>query len=81
MDDLKGFLRQAGQEFLNAAGDAAMGAAKEVVGSVINEIFIKKEADTKRVLPSIKNMRVVSSTQGLSFDLSAIYRAKQTYIH
>ncbi|BFG05415.1 calpain-A [Drosophila madeirensis] len=62
MDDLKGFLRQAGQEFLNAAGDAAMGAAKEVVGSVINEIFIKKEADTKRVLPSIKNMRVLGET-------------------
>ncbi|EDV35707.1 uncharacterized protein Dana_GF12340, isoform B [Drosophila ananassae] len=59
MDDLKGFLRQAGQEFLNAAGEAAMGAAKDVVGSVINEIFIKKEADTKRVLPSIKNMRVL----------------------
>nr|NP_001286613.1 Calpain-A, isoform D [Drosophila melanogaster]AHN56408.1 Calpain-A, isoform D [Drosophila melanogaster] len=58
MDDLRGFLRQAGQEFLNAAGEAAMGAAKDVVGSVINEIFIKKEADTKRVLPSIKNMRV-----------------------
>lgn len=53
-------MRQAGQEFLNAAGEAAMGAAKDVVGSVINEIFIKKEADTKRVLPSIKNMRVVS---------------------
>ncbi|XP_002138194.2 calpain-A [Drosophila pseudoobscura] len=62
MDDLKGFLRQAGQEFLNAAGDAAMGAAKDVVGSVINEIFIKKEADTKRVLPSIKNMRVLGET-------------------
>ncbi|ALC42605.1 CalpA [Drosophila busckii] len=59
MDELKGFLRQAGQEFLNAAGEAAMGAAKDVVGSVINEIFIKKEADTKRVLPSIKNMRVL----------------------
>ncbi|XP_030387750.1 calpain-A isoform X3 [Scaptodrosophila lebanonensis] len=59
MDDLKGFLRQAGQEFLNAAGQAAMGAAKDVVGSVINEIFVKKEADTKRILPSIKNMRVL----------------------
>ncbi|KAM8712565.1 hypothetical protein ACLKA7_012977 [Drosophila subpalustris] len=59
MDELKGFLRSAGQEFLNAAGEAAMGAAKDVVGSVINEIFIKKEADTKRILPSIKNMRVL----------------------
>lgn len=60
MDELKGFFKQAGQEFLNAAGQAAMGAAKEVVGSVINEIFVKKEAETKRILPSIKNMRVVS---------------------
>ncbi|XP_054736946.1 calpain-A [Anastrepha obliqua] len=59
MDELTSFFKQAGKEFLNAAGDAAMGAAKEVVGSVINEIFIKKEADTKRVLPSIKNMRVL----------------------
>ncbi|XP_039954339.1 calpain-A isoform X2 [Bactrocera tryoni] len=61
MDELTSFLKQAGKEFLNVAGDAAVGAAKEVVGSVINEIFIKKEADTKRVLPSIKNMRVTSN--------------------
>lgn len=60
MDEIKGFFRQAGKEFLNAAGDAAMGAAKDVMGSVINEIFIKKEAETKRILPSIKNMKVVS---------------------
>ncbi|KAH8398927.1 hypothetical protein KR222_005072 [Zaprionus bogoriensis] len=59
MDELKGFLRQAGQEFLNAAGEAALGAAKDVVGSVINEVFIKKEANNKRILPSIKNMRVL----------------------
>ncbi|XP_046809455.1 calpain-A isoform X2 [Lucilia cuprina] len=59
MDEIKGFFRQAGKEFINAAGDAAMGAAKEVMGSVINEIFIKKEAETKRILPSIKNMKVL----------------------
>ena len=63
MDEIKGFFRQAGKEFLNAAGEAAMGAAKDVMGSVINEIFIKKEAETKRILPSIKNMRVVSFKQ------------------
>ncbi|EDW01887.1 GH20200 [Drosophila grimshawi] len=62
MDELKGFFRQAGQEFLNAAGQAAMGAAKDVVGSVINEIFVKKESETKRILPSIKNMRVLGET-------------------
>lgn len=61
MDGLKGFLASAGREFLQVAGDAAMGAAKDVMGSVINEIFIKKESETKRVLPSIKNMRVVRS--------------------
>lgn len=66
MDEFTNFLKQAGKEFLNVAGDAAVGAAKEVVGSVINEIFIKKESDTKRVLPSIKNMRVVSITSRIS---------------
>lgn len=60
MDVLKGFLKQTGQEFLNEAGRALQDAAKDVVGNVINEIFIKKEAETKRFLPSIKNMRVVS---------------------
>uniref|UniRef100_A0A1A9WAE2 Calpain catalytic domain-containing protein n=1 Tax=Glossina brevipalpis TaxID=37001 RepID=A0A1A9WAE2_9MUSC len=59
MDEIKGFFAKAGKEFMNAAGEAAMGAAKEIVGSVINEVFIKKEAETKRVLPSIKNMRVL----------------------
>lgn len=60
MDALKGFLKQTGQEFLDAAGTAFTDAAKDVVGNVINEMFIKKEAETKRFLPSIKNMRVVS---------------------
>ncbi|KAL9917192.1 calpain A isoform 1-T2 [Glossina fuscipes fuscipes] len=59
MDEIKGFFAKAGKEFMNAAGEAAMGAAKDIVGSVINEVFIKKEAETKRVLPSIKNMRVL----------------------
>lgn len=76
MDELKGFLKQAGQEFLNAAGEAAMGAAKDVVGSVINEIFIKKEADTKRVLPSIKNMRVVSDQKEIPIIIITILKGK-----
>jgi calpain, invertebrate len=37
-----------------------MGAAKEFIGQAINEMFIKKEATTKRVLPSIANMKIVS---------------------
>lgn len=79
MDELTNFLKQAGKEFLNVAGDAAVGAAKEVVGSVINEIFIKKEADTKRVLPSIKNMRVVSITSRIS--LHFFYKTKFYLFH
>ncbi|KAL5286412.1 CAPN1 family protein [Megaselia abdita] len=59
MDALKGFLKQTGQEFLNEAGKAFTDAAKDVVGNVINEMFVKKEAETKRFLPSIKNMRVL----------------------
>ncbi|XP_061391842.1 calpain-A isoform X3 [Musca vetustissima] len=78
MDEIKGFFKQAGKEFLNAAGDAAMGAAKEVMGSVINEIFIKKEAETKRILPSIKNMRVVSKrTQLLGETAAYSHRPRQ----
>lgn len=37
-----------------------MGAAKEYIGQAINEMFIKKEAPSKRVLPSIQNMKIVS---------------------
>lgn len=37
-----------------------MGAAKEFIGQAINEMFIKKEAPNKRVLPSISNMKIVS---------------------
>ncbi|XP_075165551.1 calpain A isoform X3 [Haematobia irritans] len=78
MDEIKGFFRQAGKEFLNAAGDAAVGAAKEVLGTAINEIFIKKEAETKRILPSIKNMRVVSQrTQLLGETAGPSHRPRQ----
>lgn len=37
-----------------------MGAAKDFIGNAIQEIFVKKETDHKRMLPSIKNMKVVS---------------------
>lgn len=60
MDELKGFLRETGKEFLNTAGGAFANAAKDVIGQAINEIFVKKEAETKRVLPSIRHMKVVS---------------------
>lgn len=50
-----------GKEFMNAAGDALVGAAKEYLGNAIQEIFVKKEAETRRTLPNIQHMRVVSS--------------------
>lgn len=50
-----------GKEFMNAAGDALAGAAKEYLGNAIQEIFVRKEADTKRTLSNIQHMRVVSS--------------------
>lgn len=37
-----------------------MGAAKEYLGSIVNEMFVKKESNVKRFLPSIKNMKIVS---------------------
>lgn len=50
-----------GKEFMNAAGDALAGAAKEYLGNAIQEIFVRKEADTKRTLSNIQHMKVVSS--------------------
>ena len=50
-----------GKELMNAAGEALAGAAKEYLGNAINEIFVKKEADTKRTLSNIQHMKVVSS--------------------
>jgi hypothetical protein len=45
---------------MNQAGEAVMGAAKEFLGNAIQEMFVKKQSDVKRILPSIKNMKVVS---------------------
>lgn len=50
-----------GKDFMNAAQDALVGAAKEYLGNAIQEIFVKKEADTKRTLTNIQHMKVVSS--------------------
>lgn len=57
---MKGGLDGIGKQLLNQAGEAAMGAAKEFLGNAIQEMFIKKHSDVKRVLPSIKNMKIVS---------------------
>lgn len=44
-----------------------VGAAKEALGNVINEVFEKKEAKTKRVLPSLRHMQVVSINHANNF--------------
>lgn len=49
-----------GKDFMSAAGDALVGAAKEYLGNAIQEIFVKKEADTRRQLANIQHMKVVS---------------------
>ncbi|KFB50194.1 hypothetical protein ZHAS_00018260 [Anopheles sinensis] len=55
----------------DAAGQAIKGAATEYIGSVINEMFVKKETDTKRFLPSIKNMKVcVAPSSDILFKLN-----------
>uniref|UniRef100_A0A1Q3FYF1 Putative calpain family cysteine protease n=1 Tax=Culex tarsalis TaxID=7177 RepID=A0A1Q3FYF1_CULTA len=59
MDELKGLLSGAGKQLFDRAGQAIGAAATEYLGSVINEIFEKKETDTKRILPSIRNMKVL----------------------
>lgn len=64
---LKGGLDNIGKELLNQAGGVIAGAAKEYLGQVINEMFIKKESNTKRILPSIKNMKIVSSADRRKF--------------
>lgn len=50
-----------GKDLMNAAGEALAGAAKEYLGNAIQEIFVKKQADTKRQLTNIQHMKVVSS--------------------
>uniref|UniRef100_A0A182K7Q0 Calpain catalytic domain-containing protein n=1 Tax=Anopheles christyi TaxID=43041 RepID=A0A182K7Q0_9DIPT len=57
----KGLLSGAGKQLFDKAGQAITSAATEYIGSVINEMFVKKETDTKRFLPSIKNMKVVKN--------------------
>lgn len=57
---MKGGLDQIGNQLLNQAGEALAGAAKEYIGQVINEMFIKKESTNKRILPSIQKMKIVS---------------------
>nr|XP_040240105.2 LOW QUALITY PROTEIN: calpain-A-like [Anopheles coluzzii] len=80
MDELKGLLSGAGKQLFDAAGQAITSAATEYIGSVINEMFVKKETDTKRFLPSIKNMKVLgdrNAGQRSSFDVQDFYQIRQ----
>lgn len=57
MDDLQNLLKSQGQQILNEAGNAA----KQYLGNMINEmLFVKKDADVARSLPTLRNMKVVS---------------------
>jgi hypothetical protein len=73
---LKGGLDDIGKQLLNQAGDAVVGAAKEFIGQIINETFIKKEArEGKKILPSIQNMKVVSSSTRNILNVTIVYAA------
>lgn len=57
MNEFQSLLKGQGQRILNEAGDAA----KQYLGNMINEmLFVKKDADVSRNLPTLRNMKVVS---------------------
>lgn len=57
---MKGGFDNIGKQLMNQAGEAVMGAAKEYIGNVINEMLMIKKQAPKRVLPSIEKMKIVS---------------------
>lgn len=58
--DFGALLSGAGRQILNQGGQALLNYGAQALGNIINEVFQKKEAEHKRVLPSIKNYKVVS---------------------
>lgn len=55
---LQGFLRQAGQQILNEA----VNAAGEYIGNAIQEMLVvKKETEHPRVLPSLEHIQFVGN--------------------
>lgn len=56
-----------------------VGAAKEALGNVINEVFEKKEAKTKRVLPSLRHMQVVSINHANNFLIKLFFITTPTH--
>jgi hypothetical protein len=67
------------RDLMNQAGEVVMGAAKEFIGQAINEMFIKKEAPSKRVLPSIQNMKIVSPVLAQSRMSLMLHDKKQLF--
>lgn len=71
-------MRDFGNQLLNQAKDELMGKAKDFIGNAIQDIFVKKQVDKPRFLPSIKNMRVVGSTATrASFDVQDFAALRQ----
>lgn len=59
---LQGFLGGAGDALINQAKEALKQKAAEFIQDAIQDTFIQKHVDTKRILPSIQNLNVVSGS-------------------
>ncbi|XP_038217049.1 calpain-B isoform X5 [Zerene cesonia] len=65
--DFGALLQGAGRQILNQGGQALFQYGAQALGNIINEVFQKKEAEQKRVLPSIKNYKVLGESRASSF--------------
>ncbi|XP_045457463.1 calpain-B [Melitaea cinxia] len=65
--DFGALLHGAGRQLLNQGGQALLNYGAQAIGNIINEVFQKKEVEHKRVLPSIKNYKVLGETRPSSF--------------
>ncbi|OWR52715.1 hypothetical protein KGM_202492 [Danaus plexippus plexippus] len=68
--DFGALLSGAGRQILNQGGQALLNYGAQALGNIINEVFQKKEAEHKRVLPSIKNYKVVLEFFAIVLNLS-----------
>ncbi|XP_055380828.1 calpain-A-like [Condylostylus longicornis] len=60
MEELKNFLRDAAGEVISDIKTAAIEKANEFLGTAVNEVFLKKESEHKKVLPCVRNMKVLN---------------------
>uniref|UniRef100_A0A336LNB6 CSON015267 protein n=1 Tax=Culicoides sonorensis TaxID=179676 RepID=A0A336LNB6_CULSO len=63
MDQLRGFLGGAGDALINQAKEALKQKAAEFIQDAIQDTFIAKHVDSKRILPSIQNLNVLNSSK------------------